>query len=348
MGFLRRLLLFSAVFGAGGSVPLRAEADPGLTWIAETGCSPGARERVASLLALHKGSGVTARVEVTSVETGVRLDVRVQTGAREQHRVLLAPTCAMAVDAASFFLSISLPPDGPAPTLESALVEPSASSAPSSPPVATEPGLPAEPPPSPPSADVLPSAHRAGEPPARFALDAFASTESGALPMAVVSFGGALAFRPHRLLRLELDGAYSVSETSTLASGPGGTFSVLGLGVRACIPIQVNGKGESDARSHPRVGFAALEIAPCVGAHVEEISGTGVKVDVSRPAQAWSWGPEAGLFARLPLSRALAVRFGVAASAPLSRPHFVIDRVGVVDQAWPVELRIALGPEVRF
>ena len=137
--------------------------------------------------------------------------------------------------------------------------------------------------------------------------------------MAVVSFGGALAFRPHRLLRLELDGAYSVSETSTLASGPGGTFSVLGLGGRACIPIQANGKGESDARSHPRVGFAALEIAPCVGAHVEEISGTGVKVDVSRPAQAWSWGPEAGLFARLPLSRALAVRFrGRRERPPLS------------------------------
>jgi hypothetical protein len=366
MRFAVRFLLPFTLLGAAAGVPRRAEAEPGLTWIARAACPPGAEERLASLLAPYQGTGTTAHVEVRPVETGVELELRLRRGEREQQRVLQAPTCALAVDAASFFLLISLSPEDPLHAGDSTGVVSTAASASSAPPAApppeapplalpppetppsaaSEPEAPADPLDSPPLADVGEIARRVGDPP-RFAIDAFASTETGALPTTLAAFGGAIAFRLHSLLRLELDGAYSLSQSSMLAAGPGGAFAVLGFGARACVPFEAEiARGRLSMRR--ALGVGALEIAPCVGAHVEEISGAGVKVDVRRQAQAWAWGPEVGLFLRWPLARAVAVRLGVAASTPLSRPQFVIDRVGVVDQAWPVELRVAIGPEVRF
>ena len=330
MGVLRRFSFAFFLAGAIGAVPLRADADPALTWVASTGCPPGAEEQLAAILDGHKQSHVAARVEVTPEGTGVKLVVRLQRGAAEQQRVLMAPTCALATEAAAFFLLLSLTPDDATPALNSAVVAaPAASSPPELP--ATDPTL--APPSHTPSAST--SEHPASGPgasPRRFAIGVFGAVEAGVLPSASASFGGALAFRPHRFIRLEADGDYSVSQQDTLASGPGGSFSLLGLGARGCVPLDAG----------------ALEVAPCVGARVEEISGAGVQVDVARRARQWLWGPEAGVVLRFSLAPAVGLRLGAFASVPVSRQRFVIDSVGVVDQPWPVALRVALGPEVRF
>jgi hypothetical protein len=278
-----------------------------LAWAAPEGC-PSEADVEAKLTRLVGDAHLdAARAEITPADARFRLVVRVGSGTEERQRELVASTCEIATNAAVLFLAMSVAPNA---RLVPFVPEPELS------PFGLEPP---PPPPAPPA-------------PPRFALGPLAALDVGALPSPAVSLGGGVAWRAHRWLRVELDGDYSFSQTTTLASGVGGDFSLLGLGGRACVPL-----------------FGpAFDLAPCVGARVTDVSGTGVGVTGQRTQSAWGWGPEAALVARVRLVGPLGLRVATLADIPLSRRPFVVDQAGVVARQSVVDFRAAIGPEVLF
>jgi hypothetical protein len=137
----------------------------------------------------------------------------------------------------------------------------------------------------------------------------------------------------HRFVEIEVDGSYGLPHDATLASGAGGSFSLLEFGARVCVPV----------------GGAAFSVGPCLGAAVAGLHGEGIHVSVSKQADAWWWGPEAGIVARVRLAGALGLRAAALGYVPIARRSWVIDDApGVVAKTWPVGFRTAFGPEVQF
>src|SRR5205085_8952793 len=125
----------------------------------------------------------------------------------------------------------------------------------------------------------------------RFGLAIGAGLVTGSLPSIDASLGASLAWRLHRLVRLELDGAYAFPQTTRVEADAGGSLALLVLGAHACLPFG-----------------RAVEAALCAGVAIDNVHGHGVGVPIVRQADAWWWGPEAGMTARVDLSAAFGLR----------------------------------------
>ena len=173
-----------------------------------------------------------------------------------------------------------------------------------------------------------------------------------------------------RGLRFVLDAPLGVAGWGSL---PGPAFGLgAGLGVR-WKSLRVTARAELwQPQSHRVSGFdtrftlqsggldaclihelQGVEIAPCLGAAVQRLTGAGVASQVlsavAEPQVTWISGA-GGLFASLPTPGFAHLRFFGAASVLLSpaRPRFVIDQLGPVHQPALAAPRLDLGCEWIF
>jgi len=312
----------------GPLVVAQSSRSTSFTWNAPAQC-PTEVEMRDRLLALagpgadHSG----ARAEVTEQRSDsaerFKLIVETTTDGVTRRRELTTATCALAAEAAVLFVVMSEGVERASPA--------AASSAPLAPtPREAAPSAPAAPREEPPR--VSPQSPHDALAPRPFGAGLVAGVTTGALPAAASSFGGVVTWRAYPILRLEIDGTVSPSQTQLVAAGAGGSLALVSFGARACAPWRAS----------------SVEVALCAGVSVDAIHGHGLGASIVHEATSWWWGPEAGLAVRWSIASRVGLRAAAFADVPLARQRFVIDEGGVVDQPAKIGIRVAFGPEVLF
>jgi hypothetical protein len=169
--------------------------------------------------------------------------------------------------------------------------------------------------------------------PLRFLVRAQLAGDAGLLPAAAVGGGLAVGLVIVRDLGIEASANVFGSQDGTIGGTPerGASFGLLSAGARACWTL-----------TH------GIEVAPCLGVEIARISASGFGAAQVSDAAAVTWGPEALLAGRIPVTGPISVRVGIGGFAPISRQSFVINAAGTVHQPAVVALRTFAGPEVRF
>lgn len=167
--------------------------------------------------------------------------------------------------------------------------------------------------------------------PVRFSMAPRVSASVGALPGAAVGIGGAAGVLVGRV-RVELAGAYWPDRTTTLASGASGQFR---LGV---------GEGRVCYRALAR----PVEVAPCLGFEIGQISAEGLGVKSPGTGKSLWIAPLVEGTVALPIDTHFAIRLDLGVAVPARRPVFVFSSGTTVYQSRPVVGRSTLGAEVRF
>lgn len=132
--------------------------------------------------------------------------------------------------------------------------------------------------------------------------------------------------------RVEVGGAYLLSQRATLSSNRGGDFDLLVGSVAGCGAVRV----------------ARAQLGGCVGAELGRIQGLGFGVsDPGSGDDLWLAVNAVGR-ASFALTPRWVLVGEIGAGVPLRRPRFVLDGVGAVFQASGAVGRASLGVEVRF
>jgi hypothetical protein len=307
-----------------------------LEWEAPPGC-PGARatlDRIESLLGDSPGARerVQARGSVRRSDRGVwELSLETAQSAQRFERSVRAESCEEVTEAGALIIALAIAPNlssGGSQFVELAR-QPESSESPSPKPPATVAPTPEEPARSTEGAraDAESRAKRA----AALRVVAAALCDVGTLPRPALGaeLGAALSLRP---LYVEVVGTVLPDARETIADDRGGDISLLGGGVRVCYAAQ---GGRLSGRA-------------CAGAEFGRLQGTGVGASWSVSQDVfWSAG-RVGVAGSYAFSSALALRAGIEALVPVSRPEFILENVGPVHQPAAVAGRLAVGLELSF
>lgn len=167
----------------------------------------------------------------------------------------------------------------------------------------------------------------------RFGVSAHATTLSGPLPSLAFGAGGSVSAEGVSGLRLELGASSYAHQTATFAqSDLGGRFSLVRFGARACWIWSIG----------------RVDLAPCAGAQLFWIEGTGFGGQLTQQGDALVWGPALGLFARLRLLRGLSITLAADGVAALSRRRFTFSDLGPLHQPAALAFQWLVAPEVLF
>jgi hypothetical protein len=159
-----------------------------------------------------------------------------------------------------------------------------------------------------------------------------ASADAGALPSVAIGFGGALGLDLGPV-RVELGGGYWLPQSQAVApDGAGGDFDFASGYLQGC-PGWRSGRWRLGGCGGLELGWMRAQ-------------GTGV-VRLGEASALWA-AVRFGAVGTVLIIEPLALRLDLGALVPLSRPVWVLDNVGVVDQPGPVTARVALGIEFVF
>jgi hypothetical protein len=153
----------------------------------------------------------------------------------------------------------------------------------------------------------------------------------GALPGPAVGFGGFVGLEVWRV-RIEVLATYWLEQSASVRGGSGGDFDLFTVLSSGCF-LFASGR---------------LQLGPCLGLELGRMGARGFGVD-NPGSSAIPWvAPYVGALGTLRIVGPLALRVGAGAIVPVSRPRWVLVRVGEVDQPGPVSGRGLLGLEVRW
>jgi hypothetical protein len=165
------------------------------------------------------------------------------------------------------------------------------------------------------------------------ALSAHGTVVTGPLPQVAFGGGVALALEGIAALRLELSGSYYAPQSITFdQTNVGASFRLLRFGARGC-GVWVIG---------------AFDIAPCLGAQLFRIEGTGFGGQAYRSGATFMWGPALGVFSRLRLLPRFALYVAADGFVPVARQRFVYSDAGKLHRPAALGFQLFVGPEVRF
>ncbi len=331
----------------------RAQPSPiDLEWSAPPECPAGDVVRAAVLrdLGASRGAGAPlvarGRVEKSGEAWVAHLSVAAPNGAGE--RTLRASSCADLSDAAALIFALAIDPHAappppsvassaaPAAPLSATAAEgdaakgsPASSSAPAS--------SASAPPAAPPPPSTSPKRDPYAPPQGSLARDGLgvAATfvgDVGLLPS--VDLGGSLEiFFTRHGLRLDVDGTWLAgTHAGAPTPGPGGDFTFLAAGARV---------------GHIwRVG--RFDLGPAGGAEIDRLHAEGYGV-TSPSSDTGTWVTlRAGGTMAFWVVRGFALFSHIEATAPLSRPTFVLDGVGPVHRPAFFGGRAGLGAQIVF
>ena len=289
-----------------------------ISWSAPEGC-PSA-DTIRAEVRRMAGPAATATDQIEAHATVVRdrgswqLTLTTQAGALAGERKLSASDCAELGRAAALVIALMV---NPAADLSAA-------------PTVGRPAAPIPPVVEPPAAP----------PPARrFALGADLRVGSGELPDGAAGIGVRFA-AGGGIFSAQVRGDVWFPRDPSSAAKPsaGGSFDAADLSLAGCATAR-RATGRGDRRLAPAVCLGAALIAT-------HASGSGVSNPGS--ATAISTGPFLEGALRVRISERSALRAGVEALAPLSRPNFALAGVGAVFRPAVLSLRASLGWELNF
>lgn len=332
---------------------LAAEERLRLTWSAPPGCPSSDEVRRAASRNVGTGRAgdlpleAEAHVEerpLDAAERRFRVVLRTRRGSATGERVIEASTCQGVAEATAVVLSLALvaaetpPVDGDDESSAAFDLEtPERSRTEASgerPPSTTEDGPPRQP---------ARAQHRgptaAGSAPASdarlagdrtsWALGVQVAAERGTLPSWAPGGSLVAAWVPGRA-RLEADvRRWAARSKNVEGSQAGARFQATSLGVRGCYAVS----------------RAAVELSPCAGGDAHFVRARGFGADTNHDVDVRWIAVTAGLLGRTPLTSWLALRGRVEAVAPLTRPTFVVERVGAVHQSSSLGLAAFFGAE---
>lgn len=166
-----------------------------------------------------------------------------------------------------------------------------------------------------------------------FAMSAHASLLSGPLPSPALGGGIGFALEGWRSLRWEVSGSYYAEQAATYdALSIGADFRLLRVAARGC---RVWGMGQ-------------LDLAPCVGAELYRIDGTGFGGMVARNGGSFVWGPALSMLVRLHVWRRLTIELSAGAALAVSRQRFTYGDLGLLHRPDALAYQVLLAPEVLF
>ena len=192
-----------------------------------------------------------------------------------------------------------------------------------------------EPPPPPPPKAVGASsaADRPSPAPYPFFLSLGPSVDVGSTPAPTigVQVGGGVEWRG---LRLEPMFAYYAPRSETVAARPsvGADFTLVSIGLRACIPASRQG----------------LWLAGCAGGGAESLRGAGFGARIPHDGSAWSGAARVGVLGNWDISSIISMHAELEGVLPFTRPTFEVDGAGSVFQRKVLAARAALGFDVHF
>jgi hypothetical protein len=167
----------------------------------------------------------------------------------------------------------------------------------------------------------------------RLSLAAHASAAQGLLPRAAPGVGGSLALEGVSALRLELSGTYYFEQTATVDQmAAGARFGLLRLGAHGCLLWALR----------------PLHLGGCVGVQLYRIQGIGFGGVEQHTGASLDGGPAAGVFARLPLWKALSIQLSADGVVLMARQRFVLLNFGSLHRPSLLVFQLFIGPELRF
>lgn len=175
-----------------------------------------------------------------------------------------------------------------------------------------------------------------------FSLAAGVSGDVGSLPSPAFGVGGAVAVSYHPVGG-RVRAFYFLPSSETLPERPtaGGDFDLWAVAISFClVPWRSAEPGTRE--------LGDLHFELCPGLELGQMRGRGF--GVSRPDEgAALWlGPRGDAALRVTLHRYVGLRAEIGALAPLARPEFVLENVGVVYRASAAVGRASLDVEVVF
>ena len=324
-----------------------------LEWTAPEAC-PDAGAVLSEIRGILKSSSsaqtqVAARAVVTRSSAGWTVMLVTATESAKSKRQFSADSCDAIGRTTALILALMVDPTAkPTP-------EPIPAVASQPPPAAVDGGSSTASPPAasaassreqPAAGPAVPPARRAPAPaapeaaprrPGIVAVGVALAADLGSLPAPGVGVALSIAFAPDPL-RFEVVGAYWGAQTSSLATRPiGGNFQLLTLSARGCYAVLPG----------------AVTLGPCVGGGLDAMSASGFG-GTAPLSGAGAWGVlTGGGFLSWRAFPAFAVRLGLEAVVPLTRPEFVVE-VAQPSGALPVHRASAIfarglvGGELRF
>jgi hypothetical protein len=314
-----------------------------LTWSGPPGCPTveNVQARVDALLGGGRSpssfADVRASGQVERVDNGFRLLLTMGVGSTPSSRVIEARTCDELAGAAAIAIALLA-----RSTMESASEPVSSTAASDGTPGSSAPsgGDDAPPPPPPPKPDAAPSKQE--DPPAktsagrlRLFLDAPIGLAGwGSLPATGLGLGAGVGVR-WRALRVTARGELWQPQTEQI-SGFASRFTLQSGRTEACLVSEMHG----------------FELGPCLGAAVQRMSGEGASSAIfsARSKTSLWFAGVGGIFASVPTPGFAHLRFfgGASVLVSPSRPRFVIDQLGPVNEPALAAPQVDLGCEWIF
>jgi hypothetical protein len=358
------------LLSASGATPAAAAGHPiSLEWHAPPAC-PARGAVLGEIDRLLGGAPpddvgrrLAAKAHITKAEDGsYRLTLRTRTAAGEGERALRAATCQELADVAALIIALGFDPDAVAAQRERSAALPAGSAAAAPPPPALRPpperGVELVPMPLPAAlvanaatpprtGTVAPRtgpARQDGRLGARVAFGGGVGLggDLGSLgePAAAVSAWG--SFWSERL-RVDATFAYLPPVRVPIAARPtaGGALSLFAGGVAVCPALW-------PWRAARPLWALPFSLSACLGVEAGQIRAAGYGAERAGAGTALWLAPRAAASFVAAVNGPLAMRLDVGAAAPLVRPSFVLEHVGLVHRPSPVVGRAGVGLELRF
>jgi hypothetical protein len=298
-----------------------------ITWSAPEGCPSadtirGEVRRMAGPAAAATDQ-IEAHATVVRDHGGWQLTLTTRAGALAGERKLGASDCAELGRAATLVIAL--------------MVNPAAD------PAAAPMIRPAAPPPPVPTPPPEPPRER------RFSLGADLRVGSGDLPDGAAGIGIRFA-AGGGLFSAQARGDLWLPRDAASAAKPsaGGSFGAADLSLAACATARSATAGNATAGNATAGNDRRLAPAICLGAALIGTHASGSGVSDPGSTTAISAGPFLEGALRVRISARNALRAGIEALAPLSRPSFALAGVGTVFRPSALSLRASLGWELNF
>lgn len=306
--------------------PAHGQSALDLDWTAPAGCPDRAEvlAHVHRLVPAPPSASLAVRASVREVDEGFRVELEMQ-GSASGARTLRASTCASVARATALVIALALDP--------SASLEPE--DEPPPPPPFVPPPRP-EPPPKPAQPPRSP-APTGSEPDGLHPfVVATVGAERALLPDVApnVALGFGVTYGP---LRADLGLRITPARSTSLTTVPGAGVSIgaVDLALRACA----------------RLVDRSVALHGCAAARGVRFSGEAFGVTESYREQAYTLAIEPGFVARFPARGRFALELDIALVVPLTRPDFVVTRLGTDLSTFRVPAlggRGGIGGSVRF